>query len=115
MTDDCSDVTTMCDTIGRSSLIVSLTSHVGAGSRLHDFGGASMTIVLISSGVGRAKEDSFDVQQLLIYTCFSPFVTSELRDNSRHMLLIFSEKWLENRPDISASDVCVGSIVPTLR
>ena len=62
MTDDCSDVTTMRDTIG-SSLIVSLTSHVGAGSRLHDFGGASMTIVLISSGVDRAKENSFDVQQ----------------------------------------------------
>ena len=33
-----------------------------------------MTIVLISSGVGRAKEDSFDMQQLLISTCFSPFV-----------------------------------------
>ena len=74
-----------------------------------------MTIVLITSGVGRAKEDSFDVQQLLISTCFSPFVTSELRDNSRHMLLIFSGKWLENRPAVSASAGYVGSIVPTLR
>ena len=89
----------------RSSLTVFLTSHVGAGSRLHDFGGASMTIVLISSGVSRVKEDSFDVQQLLISTCFSHFVQSERRDNSRHMLLICSEKWLENRPAISASDV----------
>ena len=41
-----------------------------------------MTIFLISSGFVRATEDSFDVQQLLISTCFSPFVPSELRDNS---------------------------------
>ena len=38
---------------------MSLTSHVGAASRLHDLDGASMTICLLSSGVGRPKEDSF--------------------------------------------------------
>ena len=74
MMDDCSDVLTMCDRIGRSSLIISLPSHVGAGSRLHDLGVTSMTIFLISSGVGRANEDRFDVQQLLISTCSQFFL-----------------------------------------
>ena len=79
-----------------------------------------MTIVLILSGVGRAKEDSFDVQQLLISTCFSPFVPSELRDNSRHMLLIFSEKWLRKYPQcdcfswlLLAVELC-GSVTTAL-
>ena len=89
------DVTTICDTIKRSSFIVSLTSDVGAGSRLHDLGGASITIFFISSGVGKTKEDSIDMQQLLIFSCFSPFILSELRDNSRQMLLIFSENGLK--------------------
>ena len=68
MTDDCSDVTTMCDRMGRSSSIESLISQVGTGLSLHDLSGASMTTILISSGASRAKEDSFDNSGLRMQT-----------------------------------------------
>ena len=65
-----------------------------------------MTIFLISTGIDRAKEDSLDVQHLLVFSFFSPFLLSELRDNSRQMLLIFFRFFLKQTRHFSYG--CIG-------
>jgi len=65
-----------------------------------------MTIVLISSGVGRAKEDSFDVKAVVdIYVFLTICSVGTEIQLTTYMLLVFSEKLLENRPANSASNV----------
>ena len=48
-----------------------------------------MMIFLISSVVGKEKEDSSEVQQLLLSTSLSSFSLLEMKDNSRQIFLIF--------------------------
>ena len=64
--DECNDVVMIRDNIGRSSSTDSATSQVGAGSRSHDLGDASVMICLITPIGGATKDESSDVKPRLV-------------------------------------------------
>ena len=88
--DDCNDVVMILDTIGRSSSTDSTTSQLGAGSRSHDLGDASVMICLITSIGGALNDDSSDVKPRMVLLSTQPSASRQA-DSSRQMFSIFPD------------------------